>query len=122
MNNTTYNFNTFMSWLPELLLALVILVVGFILAKVLENVTRKALRKARLDDRVGVKQEGEPGKPGREEKRWTPERIIAKVVFFGVLYPARRMDYRHALEERDSNGRSSSQLEQVDGEDRPRVD
>lgn len=70
MNNTTYNFNTFMSWLPELLLALVILVVGFILAKVLENVTRKALRKARLDDRVGVKQEGEPGKPGREEKRW----------------------------------------------------
>lgn len=85
MNNTTYNFNTFMSWLPELLLALVILVVGFILAKVLENVTRKALRKARLDDRVGVKQEGEPGKPGREEKRWTPERIIAKVVFFGVL-------------------------------------
>lgn len=85
MNDTTYNFNTFMSWLPELLLALVILVVGFILAKVLENVTRKALRKARLDDRVGVKQEGEPGKPGREEKRWTPERIIAKVVFFGVL-------------------------------------
>lgn len=85
MNDTTYNFNTFMSWLPELLLALLILVVGFILAKVLENVTRKALRKARLDDRVGVKQEGEPGKPGKEEKRWTPERIIAKVVFFGVL-------------------------------------
>ncbi|MFK3987509.1 mechanosensitive ion channel [Exiguobacterium mexicanum] len=85
MNDTTYNFNTFMSWLPELLLALLILVVGFILAKVLENVTRKALRKARLDDRVGVKQEGEPGKPGKEEKRWTPERIIGKVVFFGVL-------------------------------------
>ncbi|KAB2861696.1 MAG: hypothetical protein F9K39_12635, partial [Exiguobacterium chiriqhucha] len=39
MNDTTYNFNTFMSWLPDLLLALVILVVGFILAKVLENVT-----------------------------------------------------------------------------------
>lgn len=85
MNDTTYNFNTFMSWLPELLLALLILVVGFTVAKVLENVTRKALRKARLDDRVGVKQEGEPGKPGKEEKRWTPERIIAKVVFFGVL-------------------------------------
>lgn len=85
MNDTTYNFNTFMSWLPELLLALVILIVGFILAKVLENVTRKALRKARLDDRVGVKKEGEPGKPGKEEKRWTPERIIGKVVFFGVL-------------------------------------
>ncbi|WP_214797377.1 mechanosensitive ion channel [Exiguobacterium sp. s5] len=85
MNDTTYNFNTFMSWLPELLLALLILVVGFILAKVLENVTRKALRKARLDDRVGVKPEGEPGKPGKEEKRWTPERIIGKVVFFGVL-------------------------------------
>lgn len=85
MNNTTYNFNTFMSWLPELLLAILILIIGFILAKVLENVTRKALRKARLDDRVGVKKEGEPGKPGKEQKGWTPERIIAKVVFFGVL-------------------------------------
>lgn len=85
MNNNTYNFNSFMSWLPDLLLAILILVIGFIIAKVLENVTRKALRKARLDERVGVKQEGEPGKPGREEKRWTPERIIAKVVFFGVL-------------------------------------
>ena len=79
MNNTTYNFNTFMSWLPELLLAIVILVVGYILAKVLENVTRKALKKARLDERVGIQKEGEKG------DKWTPERIIAKVVFFGVL-------------------------------------
>lgn len=81
MNSTTYNFNTFMSWLPELLLALVILLVGFILAKVLESVTRKALRKARLDDRVGMKRE----EGGKEVKKWTPERIISKVVFFGVL-------------------------------------
>lgn len=79
MNNTTYNFNTFMSWLPELLLAIVILVVGYILAKVLENVTRKALKKARLDERVGIKKNEEKG------EKWTPERIIGKVVFFGVL-------------------------------------
>lgn len=81
MDSTTYNFNTFMSWLPELLLALVILLVGFILAKVLESVTRKALRKARLDDRVGMKRE----EGGKEVRKWTPERIISKVVFFGVL-------------------------------------
>ncbi|WP_047795780.1 mechanosensitive ion channel [Exiguobacterium sp. JLM-2] len=79
MNNTTYNFNTFMSWLPELLLAIVILVVGYILAKVLENVTRKALKKARLDERAGIKKNEEKG------EKWTPERIIGKVVFFGVL-------------------------------------
>ena len=79
MNNTTYNFNTFMSWLPEFLLAIVILVVGYILAKVLENVTRKALKKARLDERVGIQKDGEKG------EKWTPERIIGKVVFFGVL-------------------------------------
>lgn len=79
MNNTTYNFNTFMSWLPELLLAIVILLVGYILAKVLENVTRKVLKKARLDERVGIKKDGEKG------GKWTPERIIGKVVFFGVL-------------------------------------
>ncbi|WP_445002241.1 mechanosensitive ion channel [Exiguobacterium alkaliphilum] len=85
MNNTTYNFNSVMSWLPDLLLVLLVLVIGFILAKVLEGVTRKALRKARLDERVGVTKEGDPAKPGREERKWTPERIIAKVVFFGVL-------------------------------------
>lgn len=85
MNNTTYNFNSVMSWLPDLLLVLLVLVIGFILAKVLEGVTRKALRKARLDERVGVKKEGDPAKPGRDERKWTPERIIAKVVFFGVL-------------------------------------
>jgi len=85
MNNTTYNFNSVMSWLPDLLLVLLVLVIGFILAKVLEGVTRKALRKARLDERVGVTKEGDPAKPGRDERKWTPERIIAKVVFFGVL-------------------------------------
>lgn len=78
MSNTTYDFNTFMSWLPELLLAIVILVVGYILAKVLENLTRKALSKAGLDERVGIKKD-------EEKSKWTPERIIAKVVFFGVL-------------------------------------
>lgn len=85
MNNTTYNFNSVMSWLPDLLLVLLVLVIGFILAKVLEGVTRKALRKARLDERVGLTKEGDPAKPGRDERKWTPERIIAKVVFFGVL-------------------------------------
>lgn len=79
MNDTTYNLNTFMSWLPELLLAIVILVVGYILAKVLENLTRKALKKARLDERAGIKKEEGKG------EGWTPERIIGKVVFFGVL-------------------------------------
>ena len=49
------------------------------LAKVLENVTRKALKKARLDERVGIQKDGEKG------EKWTPERIIGKVVFFGVL-------------------------------------
>jgi len=83
MNNTTYNFNSVMSWLPDLLLVLLVLVIGFILAKVLEGVTRKALRKARLDERVGLTKEGDPAKPGRDERKWTPERIIAKVVFFG---------------------------------------
>ncbi|MCT4784193.1 MULTISPECIES: mechanosensitive ion channel [Exiguobacterium] len=85
MNNTTYNFNSVMSWLPDLLLVILVLVIGYILAKVLEGVTRKALRKARLDERVGVTKEGDPAKPGRDERKWTPERIIAKVVFFGVL-------------------------------------
>lgn len=79
MNDTTFSVDSFMSWLPELLLAIVILVVGYILAKILENFTRKVLGKARLDERAGIKKDGD------KQTKWTPERIIGKVVFFGVL-------------------------------------
>ncbi|MET0786219.1 MAG: hypothetical protein ABWY25_05895 [Paenisporosarcina sp.] len=63
-----------LSFLPELLLALLVLLIGFFVAKFLENLTYKVLRKARVNERLG----------NRNEK-WTVEKIISKVVFFIIL-------------------------------------
>lgn len=63
-----------LSFLPELLLALLVLLIGFFVAKFLENLTFKVLRKARVNERLGNKNE-----------KWTVEKIISKVVFFVVL-------------------------------------
>ncbi|MDX1771900.1 MAG: hypothetical protein R3328_10260, partial [Planococcaceae bacterium] len=63
-----------LSFLPELLLALLVLLIGFFVAKFLENLTYKVLRKSRVNERLGNKNE-----------KWTVEKIISKVVFFIVL-------------------------------------
>lgn len=63
-----------LSFLPELLLALLVLLIGFFVAKLLENVTYKALRKARVNERLG-----------NTNDKWTVEKIVSKVVFFIVL-------------------------------------
>ncbi|MER2007911.1 MAG: mechanosensitive ion channel [Psychrobacillus sp.] len=61
-------------FLPELLLALLVLLIGFFVAKLLENATFKLLRKYRVNERLGnIKGE------------WSVEKILSKVVFFIVL-------------------------------------
>lgn len=69
-----YYWRDTLSFLPELLLALLVLLIGFFVAKFLENLTYKMLRKARVNERLGNKNE-----------KWTVEKIISKVVFFVVL-------------------------------------
>lgn len=71
-----WNYNQYLDWIPDILLGLVVLIVGFIIAKILENVVHKALRKGRLDERVNMT---------KDKTKWTPTRIISKVVFWGVL-------------------------------------
>lgn len=69
-----YYWRDTLSFLPELLLALLVLLIGFFVAKFLENLTYKMLLKARVNERLGNKNE-----------KWTVEKIISKVVFFVVL-------------------------------------
>jgi len=71
--NWNYWENT-LSFLPELLLALLVLLIGFFVAKLLENLTYKGLRKARVNERLG-----------NTNDKWTVEKIVSKVVFFIVL-------------------------------------
>lgn len=69
-----YYWNDTLSYLPELLIAILVLVIGFIVAKVLENATHKLLRKFRVNERLG-----------NTKSKWTVEKVISKVVFFIVL-------------------------------------
>ncbi|MDF2065923.1 mechanosensitive ion channel [Bacillus sp. Cr_A10] len=63
-----------LSFLPELLLALLVLLIGFFIAKFLENVTYKVLRKFHVNEKLG-----------NTKSKWTVEKVISKVVFIIVL-------------------------------------
>lgn len=69
-----YYWRDTLSYLPEILLAFLVLLIGFFVAKFLENLTYKLLRKSRINERLG-----------NNNEKWTIEKIISKVVFFVVL-------------------------------------
>lgn len=69
-----YYWRESLSLLPELLIGLVVLLIGFFIAKLLENTTYKLLRKFHVNERLG-----------NTKSKWTVEKIISKVVFAIVL-------------------------------------
>ncbi|WJY26652.1 MULTISPECIES: mechanosensitive ion channel [Sporosarcina] len=73
MFSDPYYANIF-SWLPDLILGIIVLIIGFIIAKVLENIVTKAMKKARVDERLNMR-----------DKKWGADRIAGKIVFFIVL-------------------------------------
>lgn len=76
-------FTTFVNYLPQLLGAIVVLVVGYLIAKILDKVIIKLLRKARLDDRLTANAGGrfvEKVSPGG-----SPARLVGGVVFWVIM-------------------------------------
>jgi len=71
---TDLDYWGFSSWLPDLLLGLLVLLVGFIVAKIFEGVVSKLLGKLRMNERLGT-----------TESKMDMEKIISKVVFYGIL-------------------------------------
>src|SRR5215213_2379050 len=75
--------STFLSYLPQLVGALIILVIGYIVAKVLEAVVGRVLQAIGFDswmERGGIKQFFD-----RAETKHTPATIIGKLVFWFVF-------------------------------------
>lgn len=70
----TFSVESFLSWLPSLVTAIIVLLVGLLIAKVLEGVSAKALRKLRVNERLGS-----------TEQKVNIEKIISKVVFYGIV-------------------------------------
>ena len=71
---TDFTLSSFFIWLPDLLIGLLILLVGFIVAKIIEGAVYKLLRKSRLNERLGT-----------TESKWNIEKILSKVVFWGIM-------------------------------------
>lgn len=69
-----YYWRDTISFLPEILIGLVVLLVGFFIAKLLENMTYKLLRKYHVNERLG-----------NTKSKWTVEKVISKIVFAIVL-------------------------------------
>ncbi|MBB4822874.1 hypothetical protein HNO89_000092 [Sporosarcina luteola] len=77
MNSDLYRdfyLSNMFRWLPELILGLIVLLVGFFIAKAVENAVHKRMKKSRLNERLDVK-----------DSKWNVEKIISKVVFFVIL-------------------------------------
>ena len=69
-----WNYMSFLSWLPNLLLGLLVLLVGFIVAKTVEGAVSKLLGKVRMNEWLGT-----------TESKMNVEKIISKVAFYGIL-------------------------------------
>jgi len=81
--------SVFLSYIPQLIGALIILVIGYILAKVLEAVVGRVLQAIGFDswmERGGIKQFFD-----RAETKHTPATIIGKLVFWFVFIIALTM-------------------------------
>lgn len=76
-------FTAFMNYLPQLLGAIVVLVVGYLIAKILNMLITKGLRKAKLDERLTENSGGryvEKVSPGG-----SPARLVGGVVFWVIM-------------------------------------
>jgi len=76
-NSGNWNgWNNYLDRLPDFLLAVVVLILGWIIAKIIEKAVYKGLQKTKLDDKIFPE-----GKP----KKYSSEKIISKIIFYILL-------------------------------------
>ena len=81
--------STFFNYLPQLVAAIIILIVGYIVAKILQAIVRRVLQSIGFEgylERGGIKQFFD-----RAQTRQTPTSIVGKVVFWLVFIVALTM-------------------------------
>src|ERR1700760_4194205 len=75
--------STFFSYLPQLVGAIVVLIVGFIIAFILRKVITKLLNTFRVDDRLKAGSGGHYGE--RFSPQGSPALLVGKVLFWGIM-------------------------------------
>ncbi|MFC0272525.1 mechanosensitive ion channel [Metabacillus herbersteinensis] len=76
-NNGYFNdWNGYLNQLPDLILALAVLLIGWLVAKVIEKGIEKALRKSKINDKLHST--GEP-------QKYPVEKVVSKVIYYIIL-------------------------------------
>ncbi|MEV6898881.1 hypothetical protein [Amycolatopsis sp. NPDC051372] len=76
-------FTTFVNYLPQLIGALLVLLIGFIIAKLLDKAITKGLQKAKVDDRL--KSGGGANYVEKLSPRGSPSKLVGLVVFWVIM-------------------------------------
>ncbi|MCO4851499.1 mechanosensitive ion channel [Bacillus vallismortis] len=74
--NVADMLSSYLSKLPNLIIALLVLFIGWAIAKIIEKAVYKGLRKTRMDDKLFA---------GKKPSRYSSEKVISKVVYFIAL-------------------------------------
>ena len=76
-------FTTFVGYLPQVIGALLVLLIGFIIAKLLDKVVTKGLQKAKVDDKL--KTGGGANYVEKLSPRGSPSKLVGLVVFWVIM-------------------------------------
>ncbi|WP_412678101.1 mechanosensitive ion channel [Bacillus velezensis] len=74
--NTADMLTTYLSKLPNLIIALLVLLIGWGIAKIIEKAVYKGLQKTKIDDRLFAE---------KKLARYSSEKVISKVIYFIAL-------------------------------------
>ncbi|WP_349410327.1 mechanosensitive ion channel [Pseudalkalibacillus sp. SCS-8] len=74
-NSIMQEWSAYLGKLPDLIVALLVLLVGWIIAKGIESVVRRALKKTSVDDKLFRGQ----------NKKYSSEKIVSKIVYYLIL-------------------------------------
>ncbi|NMH67794.1 mechanosensitive ion channel [Bacillus sp. RO3] len=77
-SNITQEWYGYLGKLPDLLLALLVLLIGWIIAKAVEKAVYGILKRVKIDDKLYFGS-------GTGERKWTSEKVISKIVYFILL-------------------------------------
>ncbi|WP_064094363.1 mechanosensitive ion channel [Rossellomorea aquimaris] len=77
-NGITQEWYSYLGKLPDLLLALLVLLIGWIIAKAIEKAVYGILKRVKIDDKLYF-----GSRVG--ERKWTSEKVISKIVYFILL-------------------------------------
>ncbi len=80
MENLTMILNDVIAYIPNIIKAVILLVIAFIIAKIGEKLSLKIMEKTKLDERLSKKEEVDPDNKGKEKIE-----TISKVVYYFIL-------------------------------------